>query len=252
MRSDIFYIYVEFHLKVFSFNRALCSWLIVLACGDRYLCSSTSTSKRAWSSIRVANRLIPLTILLGLIAYIHVPIFFKIVLVPATQKPICYPLAPPGTYRIVLSFFNLIYFGLSPSFFMLMFGILTLRNIERSKRLLVVPSTNLETTTNQNNRKTNRQMLRMLFIQVLMYCVTGSAFSVGMIVTSINPSQPQDVFQLAQANMINAVVGMLSNNGPCLSFYLFTLSSGLFRKELKNLFCRFNRIGNLSQQTQTK
>ncbi len=196
----------------------------------------------------MANRLIPIVILLNFIAFIHVPFFLRIDIIPATQKPTCYSLAPPGTYRIVLSFFNLIYFGLSPSFCMLFFGVLTVRNIERSKRIATRPSTNLENAASQNIRKTNRQMLRMLFVQVLVYCVTGTAFSVGMIVTSINPSQTKDVFQLAQANMITAVVGMLSNSGPCLSFYLFTLSSGMFRKELKNLFHNFNRKRNQAQQ----
>jgi hypothetical protein len=200
----------------------------------------------------VANRLIPLAVLLGFVAYIHVPIFFKIDIIPATQKPICYPPGPPGTYRIVLSYFHLVYFGLSPSLCMFLFGILTLRNIERSKRIAAGPSANLETVANQNNRKTNRQMLRMLFVQVLVYCVTGLTFSVAIIITSINASQPKNVFQVAQENMVNAVVGMLSTLGPCISFYLFTLSSGLFRKELQNLFCKLNCTGNRSQPIQTQ
>jgi len=207
---------------------------------------------RSWSSIRVANRIIPLTILIVTIAYIHVAIFFNISIVPATQQPICYPSGPPGTYRIVLSYFNLIFFGLSPGCCMLIFGLLTLRNIERSKRLVVMPATNVVNATNQNNRKTNNNMLRMLIVQVLVYSITGLTFSVGWIYTAIVAIQPQNIFQLAQQNMINAVVGMLSNVGPCLSFYLFTLSSGLFRKELKNLLFRRNRISHQSQQTATQ
>jgi hypothetical protein len=206
---------------------------------------------RSWSSVRVANRIIPLTILIVTIAYIHVPIFFNISIIRATQQPICYTAGPPGTYRIVLSYFHLIFLGLSPGCCMLVFGLLTLRNIERSKRLVVMPSTNLVSTTNQNKRKTNNNMLRMLIVQVLVYSITGLALSIALIYTAIIANQQKNVFQWAQENMINAVVGMFSNVGPCLSFYLFTLSSGLFRKELKNLFCRHNRIGNLSQQTAT-
>ncbi|CAF1417951.1 unnamed protein product [Adineta steineri] len=232
--------------------RGLSSWLIVLACGDRYLSSSTSATKRAWSTVRVANRIIPLTVLTGFIIYIHVPIFFEISIIPATQQPICYAPGPPGTYRLVLSLFNLIYFGLSPSLSMFLLGMLTLRNIERSKRLLVAPLNNLSNQHNQNNKQINRHMLRMLFLQVLMYCVTGSAYSVGAIYTAIRTSQPSNVFQVAQYNMITVVLGLLSNNGPCLSFYLFTLSSGLFRKELKKLFTKFNPTANDPQQIQTR
>jgi len=220
------------------------SWLVVLACGDRYLSSSTSVGKRAWSCVRVAVRMISLTIVLNLVAYIHVPIYFTINIIVVTQKSICYPTGPPGSYRIFLSFFNLIYFGLFPSIFMFVFGLLTLRNVERSKRLVVVPSTDLLNRINKTNRQINRHMLRMLFIQVFVYCLTGLSYSIASIYTSITVNQSTNVVQLAQYNLITAVVGMLSNSGPCLTFYFFTLSSRLFRKEITKLFKRFNRIVN--------
>ena len=84
--------------------------MIVLACADRYLCSHRSVGMRAWSSIRVANRVIPFAILLGFLAYSHVPILFQIEIHPMTQKPICYRPDASGTYHIVLSYFHLIYF----------------------------------------------------------------------------------------------------------------------------------------------
>ncbi|CAF3852293.1 unnamed protein product [Adineta steineri] len=222
--------------------RGLCPWLIVLACCDRYLSSSTSIGKRAWSSIYVAKRIIPLTIFIGFLVYIHVPIYFDIDTIPAIQKSTCSPSGPPGMYSIILSFLNLIYFGLSPSLCMLLFGILTLRNTQRSKRLVARSSTTPEDKTNRNHWKINRHILRMLFLQVLVYSGTGLAFSIAMILIAINANQPKNVFQLAQDNMTIAAIGMFSNNGPCLSFYLFTLSSTLFRKELKKLFCRHTRV----------
>ena len=246
--------YVDFPDKIrflrMFFCRGLGYWMIVLACADRYLCSHPSVTIRAWSSIRVANRLIPLTVLLGFVAYVHVPIFFKIEIIPATQKPICYPPGPPGTYRIVLSYFHLIYFGLSPSFSMLLFGMLTLQNIERSKRVAAGPSTSSGIATSQITRKINRQMFRMLLVQVLVYCVTGLTFSIAIIITSISASQTKNIFQIAQENMVNAVVGMFSTLGPCVSFYLFTLSSSLFRKELKHLFYKVTCIDDQPIQGQ--
>ena len=224
-----------------SSRRGLAFWLIVLACGDRYLCSSASTRLRGWSSVRMANRIIPLFILIGFLAYVHVPIFFKISIIPATQKSICYPPGPPGTYRIFLSYFSLLFFGLLPPLCMLIFTALTLQNINRSKRLLQ-PSTRTEMVHNLNVQRNNRHMLRMLLVQVLIYSVTGLGYSIPAIITAMSADQPKNVFQVAQGNLITAVVGMLSNTGPCCSFYLFTLSSALFRKELKNLFRRLFRI----------
>jgi len=210
------------------------SWLVVLACGDRYFSSSTSVGKRAWSSVSVAIRIISSTIVLNLIAYIHVPIYFTINIIVATQKSICYPTGPPGSYRIFLSFFNLIYFGLFPSIFMFVFGLLTLRNVERSKRLIVVPSTDLLNRINKTNRQINRHMLRMLFIQVFVYCLTGLSYSIASIYTSITVNQSISVFQLAQYNLITAVVGMLSNSGPCLAFYLLHFQVAFLEKRLQN------------------
>jgi len=226
------------------FYRGLCPWLVVLASIDRCLISSPSATMRAWSNLRIANRLIIFTVFAAFALYIHIPIFFQIDIIPATGKPICFPPGPPGTYRIILSFFNLIYFGLLPSLCMLILGLLTVRNIERSKRVLVAPDTAENTRVNRNNRKINHQMLRMLFFQVFVYCITCLAYSIATIISSITASQVKDVFQVAQESLITAVMGMMTNTGPCLSFYLFTLSSGLFRKELVKICC-------ITQPTQT-
>ena len=227
-----------------SLHRSLSFWFIALACGDRYLCSSISTNTRAWSSARVAVRAIPLAILIAVLVYIPIPIFYNIYITPATQKPACYSQEP---YRTFLSYFNLIGFGLAPPLCMIVFNMFTLRHINQAKRLRVIPTTNLENTNNQNARKTDRQMLRMLLVQVLVYSLTGLTFSIAQIIIVANASQPKNVVQVAQENLINAFVGILTNTGPCLSFYLFTLSSGLFRKELKNLFIRFNIRWNQPQ-----
>jgi hypothetical protein len=196
----------------------------------------------------MAIRMICLRIVLNLIVYIHVPIYFTINIIVPPQKSVCYPRGPPGSCRIFLSFFNLIYFGLFPSIYMFVFGLLTLRNIERSKRLIVVPSTDLLNRINKTNRQINRHMLRILFIQVFVYCSTGLSYSIASISTSITVNQSISVFQLAQYNLIRSVVGMVSNSGPCLTFYFFTLSSRLFRKKIRKLFKRFNRIVNDRQE----
>jgi len=88
----------------------------------------------------------------------------------------------------------------------------------------------------------------MLFIQVFVYCLTGLSYPIASIYTSITVNQSISVVQLAQYNLITAVVGMLSNSGPCLTFYFFTFSSRLFRKEITKLFKRFNRIVNDPQE----
>jgi hypothetical protein len=198
----------------------------------------------------VAARVIPITILINFLAYIHVPIFFELDIVAGTQKPVCYSGGPPGPYRTVLNCINLIFFGLLPPLCMLVFGMLTLRRINQSKRNQVAPSTNLQNPNNRIAQKKDRQIRRMLFIQFLVYSVTGLIFSVTVIITTVFSSQSINVFEKAQEAMANSIVGVVSTIGPCLSFYLFTLSSSLFRKEIKDLFKKLIRNGNQSQEDQ--
>ncbi|UJR14348.1 hypothetical protein I4U23_001344 [Adineta vaga] len=87
-------------------------WLIVLASVDRYLCSSAPTYKRGWSGIHVANRVIPLTIINHVIAHIDKTIVFRISNIPALSKLVCCPPDYARTYRIILSYFNLVSVGL--------------------------------------------------------------------------------------------------------------------------------------------
>jgi hypothetical protein len=133
---------------------------------------------------------------------------------------------------------------------MLVFGMLTLRRINQSKRNQVAPSTDLQNPNNSTAQRKDRQMRRMLFIQFLVYSVTGLTFSITLIFTTAFNSQSRNVFETAQGNLANAIVGVVSTTGPCLGFYLFTLSSSLFRKEIKNLFKKFIRNSNQSQEDQ--
>jgi hypothetical protein len=225
-------------------HRSLAFWLIVLACGDRYLCSSAPINMRSWSSVRVAARAISLTVLINFLVHIHVPIFFEIDIAPTTLKPVCYTTGPLGPYRTAFNYFNLFFFGLSPPLSMLAFGILTLRHIDQRKRIRVGPLSISQNTNNPNTRRKDQQILRMLFVQVFVYSVTGLTFSVSLIITTATSGQSKNLLQVAEENLVNAIVGVLSTTGPCLSFYLFTLSSDLFRKELKSLFNRFIRSEN--------
>jgi hypothetical protein len=203
---------------------------------------------RAWSSTRVATRAIPLTILIAFLVYIHIPIVFNIYIVPTTHKPVCHPAGPPGPYRKVFSLFNLIVFGFAPSFCMLVFGMFTLRHIREKKGFQIISTTN---SKKSKTKTSERQLVRMLLAQVLVYSITGLTFSIALIIIATNKNHQKSVLTIARENLIIAIVGMLSNTGPCSSFYLFTLSSRLFRKELKKLFNRNAENGIQSSAGQT-
>jgi hypothetical protein len=76
----------------------------------------------------------------------------------------------------------------------------------------------------------------MLLVQCLVIIVTGAPFSIGWLYVSLTVNQNADILQVAKDNLLTNVVGYLSVTGSCISFYLFTLSSSLFRRELMALF----------------
>ncbi len=114
---------------------------------------------------------------------------------------------------------------------MFIFGLLTLRHIHQTKR---VQDGSINTNQNQTLQNINRHSLRMLLVQCVVIIITGAPFSIGWLYVSLTPNQ--DIIQLAKDNLITDVVGYLSVTGSCISFYLFTLSSSLFRRQLRPLF----------------
>jgi len=203
---------------------------------------------RSWSSVHVAARVIPFTILLNFLAYIYVPIGFQISIAPATQTPTCASTGPPGPYSTALNYVNLIFYGLLPPLCMLIFGMRTRQHIQQTKRNRVAPPTDLQNANNSNARKKDQQILRMLFIQVLVYSITGLTFSITIFITTTLSNQPINVYQRAQGTLANSIVGVFSTLGPCLNFYFFTLSSSLFRKEVKTIFKKINGFSNQPQE----
>ncbi|CAF0941312.1 unnamed protein product [Adineta steineri] len=105
-------------------------WIVVLACADRFLSSSSSATTRGWSSTRVIIPATSVTIFLVGLSYIYLLIYSR-----GIAGPACIIL--PETYRVFNNIFNLIVFVMGPSGSMLTFGLLTIRNIRQSvKRVL--------------------------------------------------------------------------------------------------------------------
>jgi hypothetical protein len=211
--------------------RSLAPWFLVLACIDRFWCSSSSINMRTWSSVRVTTRAISITILLMCLGYSHLFIFATIEYIPAIQQYSCN--SQVGVYRTFFALWNLIVFSFGPPILMFIFGLLTLRHLHQTKR---VRDHSSSFNQNQTLRNTNRHALRMLLVQCLVIIVTGAPFSIGWLYVSLTVNQNADILQVAKNNLLTNVVGYLSVTGSCISFYLFTLSSSLFRRELMALF----------------
>jgi hypothetical protein len=191
---------------------------------------------RSWSNLRVASRTIPFIILIVGLCYIYVPIEF--VLKPGPVKcPV-----NEGDNPILIGIWNLLIFSLGPSVVMLVFGSLTIRNVQQSMRRIV--SQNIQTLNQteprlreqlQRRKTTDRQLIQMMVVQCIYFSLLSTPISINWIYLSLRPTVVTNALQSAIDNYVASIVGTLSLTGACTSFYLFTLSSQLFRHELMHL-----------------
>ncbi len=154
----------------------------------------------------------------------HVPIFYTI----NNTQPICAGL--PGFYRIFLGFWHVVAYGSGPPFLMFIFSFLTIRH---AKHRRILPSTIQDRT----NSTKDRDLLLMALVQCLCIGLTTSLFSFTQLYISLTTNQVTDSLQVAKNNLIGVLGGVISTGGHSATFYLYTITSKMFRQ---HLICRRN------------
>jgi hypothetical protein len=206
---------------------AVSPYICVLACFDRYCSSSTSVTRRSWCNKKIAIRLIIAAIILACILYIHMAIFFKLIFFGTGVY--CY--SQPGAYTLFYGIFYLVIYCLLPSVCMGVLCILTLNNIRQQVRR-IRPAL---ATENASLRRIDQQMIRMLFLQVLtqLLCVLPFATLslVGLFVDITTT-----IYNFFQQIFILPLFVSYTT-----SFYVFTMSSRIYRKELMQIIWFWKR-----------
>jgi hypothetical protein len=192
---------------------------------------------RAWSDIRVTSRVIPLTMVVVGLAYIYVPIQYElkheIQKCPGNQ----------GNSAIFTGFWSLLVFSLGPSIIMLTFGSLTIRHVRQSVRQIASQNTQTRIPTHLQSqllrrKTTDQQLIRMMIGQCVYFSLLSTPVSIFYIWYAMGFGTTTDPLQSAKNELFPSITGMLSFASACTSFYLFTLSSQLFRDKLMHLFIR--------------
>ena len=197
---------------------AVSPYFYILASFDRYCSSSASTTYRSWSNKKVAKRLIAGAILLACILYIHMAIFFQ--RNPRGSSYSCY--TTPGVYNTFYRIFYLIVYCILPSFFMGFFCVLTSRNIRRQARQIGVSLA----AGDVGHRRLDRHMMRMLFSLILTQLVCILPFA---IISLLSLWMDGSATLFSFFNQITILPLFVSY---AVSFYVFTLSSRVYRQEL--------------------
>jgi len=142
---------------------------------------------------------------------------------------VCYSRA--GVYTQFYKVFYLVIYCLLPSVCMAVLCILTIINVRQQARRI----TPALATGNDTLHRMDRQMIRMLFLQVLTQLLCVLPFAVlNIVALFINSTTPivtffQDIFVLPLFVSYTT------------SFYVFTLSSRIYRKELMQIMWFWKR-----------
>lgn len=138
---------------------------------------------------------------------------------------------------------DLIVWSVIPSMAMFIFSYLTICHIRKSVRILLTTMSGTRTSTNEQQKRTkfiDRQFIRLSLFQSLLFGLTSACGAIGGLFGFLKSKTTSNVLERAQNNLINNILSFIGLFGPCLSFYLCTLSSQLFRSEIVKLFrCRW-------------
>ena len=197
---------------------AASTWFIVGACADRYASSSSTVRIRSFSEVKVARRVVCLISILVICVYFQMNFCFD----GNVQSANCYPSSPLcNTFN---DFSLLVTYSLFPPILMFIFGLMTIRNIRNGLQ-----------ARRQTNAK-DRQLTMMLIIQVVCIALLSMPISIQKIYTEMTLYQSKSSEQKIIESFFATFVVLLALMNTSTSFYLFTLTGKVFRKELKFLF----------------
>jgi len=216
-------------IETFAFYsaRLISCWLIVFACIDRYLHSSRRVQTRRLSSLKTARWIIVITIIVNISFCSHMIVYFEISNVPNPSGNIVSVCNIRNhIYLIFMTIWFMILYSLCPSFFMLLFGSLTLNNIRHNNQIV-----HRHPEINRIRRRTDIQLFQMLISQVFVIIISTLPYFIYQLYALSTINVVKNTLRIAQENLAYQSVASITSFAHSTSFYLYTLSGTVFRKE---------------------
>lgn len=204
---------------------AISPYFLVLACFDRLCRTSKNIRLRHIAAPVIARRVIPIVVILIMIIYSHLLFQFNI------NYSLCIPLNM--SYYQFLGFFVLIFYCLLPPILMATFCICTYILLYR-RRKSQQNRCKLKIYSLQNNRRyRNYQLIKILFLYVITNIICTFPFAIAFLF---------HVYRFRNGQQISVLVKytvLLVNLNYCSSFYVYTLGTPLYQRELLCLLKNF-------------
>ncbi|CAF4161612.1 unnamed protein product [Adineta steineri] len=197
---------------------------MLLAAIDRYLMSKSGQHR--FSSYRIALKMILLTFFFWMIMCVHLIIYFDIQISSNGTNHIC--MNSPGSYSTFLSFYSLLINGLSMPLLMTIFGLLTLRNTQQHRNQIH----NTMTLILRRRKKQEWLILRMLLIQIIVNVILALPVTIYLFYAGLTQYYKKSMFRIFMENYVYNMFTLLQYINAAASFYVYSLTSRTFRKEL--------------------
>ncbi|CAF1047907.1 unnamed protein product [Adineta steineri] len=212
------------------FTMARCC--VGMACVDRYAITSQNTHIRAFGRPHIARFIIITIIIVWLILPVHLIIYNTI------QNSRC---IMPGLYPYFFAAYAIIIAAIIPPSMMITFSILAAKNIRQMRRR-IQPSS-MDTIVGNSNihlKQYDYQLLKMLFIDVIIYCISAIPSPIYYIYAAITLQSIKTAEQIAWQNFFSYLAyQFLLYIAASTSLYTNLLVSKAFRKEFQVFMNRF-------------
>ncbi|CAF1171128.1 unnamed protein product [Rotaria sordida] len=220
---------------IFQICLMLSRWFVTFASIDRYASTSDKITLRNFAKPRITYRIIIIIIIFWSIICSHRLIFYEI------KGNLC------GIINnMAAAFYHSVYViiggGIFPAMIMIMCAYIIRRNLahkhERRIRLSL---------GNYQRNPLDQQVLNILFVQIICYIIFTIPQLCNLVFNTISIMSPDRSNEhLAVESFLNFLAELMLYLFPVTSFYLYTLTSRTFRKELikffRSIFCRNDQI----------
>ncbi|CAF1457209.1 unnamed protein product [Adineta steineri] len=200
-------------------------WFLTIACIDRYAQSSVNVRLRAFAKSHIAYRIVICVTIIWIVLPIH-NLIYRI-----TSGSQCTWLSV--TSALYNSFFTIILGNLTPPLIMIICAILIDHNLAfKRERRRKNNQSQIEDESVRILQVRDYQAIAMLFIQVIFYITSTLPWVVFTVYSAftLNVDNKSNDRQAIEG-FLGYISEMILNIFPMMSFYLYTLTSNMFRQQ---------------------
>jgi hypothetical protein len=216
---------IQFYIRHVSFQ--MLRTYKVLACIDRFALSSMQIHIRSFSQVKIAVRLI----ILSGIFWALIIIFFSFV--RTIENGICD--IHNDLYAWIYTIYYVLFAGILPPLLIVIFSLLLIRNLKRIRNEIRSIHGNIL-------RKRDRDLIKMVLIEVMVYVISTIPFSIFLIYKMIT----NDYIKSQERKQIESFLHYITQSflmyfNTVLPFYIYIFASTSFRRALKQIILKFYR-----------